>query len=75
MGTWRRVVSSLQVMELCGDRRGELLEHTMLAGVGAAAGGDGGAEADGGRCLLRYVLPLSELAGHLYSDLKARTQG
>lgn len=77
----------LQVMELCGERWGELLEHTMLTSLGpsattpttdsdadnpAAAGGGGG---ESGRCLLRYVLPLSELAGNLYSQIKARTQG
>lgn len=42
-------------------RRGEQLEHVPLAG---------------GRVLLRYCLPLSELAGSdLHGEVKARTQG
>ncbi|GAX75362.1 hypothetical protein CEUSTIGMA_g2806.t1 [Chlamydomonas eustigma] len=49
-----------RVMGLCQERRGELMEQ-------AVAGQD--------RTLLRYILPLSELATDLYSEMKARTQG
>jgi GTP-binding protein LepA len=48
------------VMGLCSDRRGDLLEQAV---------------AGEGRILLRYTLPLSELATDFYSEIKARTQG
>ena len=47
-------------MGLCSERRGDLLEQ---------------ATAGEGRVLLRYMLPLSELATDLYSEIKARSQG
>jgi translation elongation factor EF-4 len=47
-------------MELCASRRGSLTEHSVL-----------GAD----RRLLRYVLPLAELASDLYSRLKSCSQG
>ena len=43
-------------------RRGELVDHSVVGGT-----------AD--RSLLRYSLPLSELAGAFYSQLKSKTQG
>jgi translation elongation factor EF-4 len=49
-----------KVMELCTSRRGSLTEHAVV-------GGD--------RQLLRFVLPLSELASDLYSRLKSVSQG
>ncbi|MEW5309621.1 MAG: hypothetical protein WDW38_001499 [Sanguina aurantia] len=49
-----------KVMDLCQGRRGTQTEHS-------AVGGD--------RTLLRYTLPLAELAGDFYSELKSRTQG
>ncbi|KAG1665472.1 hypothetical protein FOA52_007604 [Chlamydomonas sp. UWO 241] len=49
-----------KVLQLCSARRGELLDQ--------APAGDG-------RFLVRYVLPLSELATDLYSEVKSRTQG
>ena len=57
-----RPLSSYQgkVMELCSDRRGDLIEQV--------AAGEG-------RMMLRYVLPLAELATDLYSEIKSRTQG
>lgn len=48
-----------RVMELCQGRRGELLEHSQLGA---------------GRALLRYTLPLAELASDFYSRLKSATQ-
>jgi translation elongation factor EF-4 len=36
---------------------------------------EGGVQQGGGRVLLRYVLPLSELASNFFSELKSRTQG
>ena len=47
-------------MGLCADRRGDLIEQV--------AAGEG-------RMMLRYVLPLAELATDLYSEIKSRTQG
>ena len=49
-----------KVMQLCSGRRGELLEQ---------------GSAGEGRFLLRYVLPLAELATDLYSEIKSLTQG
>jgi translation elongation factor EF-4 len=49
-----------KVMDLCQGRRGDMLEHSHL-------GGD--------RILLRYTLPLAELASDFYGELKSRTQG
>lgn len=49
-----------RLMELCAARRGEPLEHSSLGG---------------GRTLLRYRLPLAELAGDFYSAVKSRSQG
>ena len=49
-----------QVMDLCQSRRGSLLQHSVV-------GGD--------RTLFLYELPLSELAGDFYNELKSRTQG
>ena len=47
-------------MSLCSDRRGDLIEQV--------AAGEG-------RIMLRYILPLSELATDLHSEIKSRTQG
>ncbi|GLI68873.1 hypothetical protein VaNZ11_013419 [Volvox africanus] len=49
-----------RLMELCAARRGEQLEHSSLGG---------------GRTMLRYRLPLAELAGDFYSLVKSRSQG
>ncbi|GFR41154.1 hypothetical protein Agub_g1818, partial [Astrephomene gubernaculifera] len=49
-----------RLMELCTSRRGEQLEHSALGG---------------GRTMLRYQLPLAELAGDFYSAVKSRSQG
>lgn len=49
-----------RVMELCTSRRGTQLEHTFLGNS---------------RVLLKYTLPLSELAGDFYSKLKSITNG
>lgn len=47
------------IMQLCTDRRGDLLEHNIL----------------GHRTLLRYTLPLSELGGDFYDELKSVSSG
>ncbi len=49
-----------RLMELCSGRRGEQLEYSSLGG---------------GRTMLRYRLPLAELAGDFYSLVKSRSQG
>ena len=49
-----------KVLQLCAARRGELLDQSS---------------AGEGRFLVRYVLPLAELAINLYSEIKSRTQG
>ncbi|GIL43240.1 hypothetical protein Vafri_1037 [Volvox africanus] len=49
-----------RLMELCAGRRGEQLEHSSLGGS---------------RTMLRYRLPLAELAGDFYSLVKSRSQG
>ena len=49
-----------QVLQLCSGRRGELLEQTT---------------AGEGRFLVRYTLPLAELATDFYSEIKSATQG
>jgi translation elongation factor EF-4 len=109
-----------RVLQLCAERRGDLLEHTLLAPVAVsqsvsrpassdgraggpatgaqAASGVGGAQSvefaqgrqradgsgvagqepaagDDGRTLLRFVLPLSELASDLHGRVKGCTQG
>ncbi len=48
-------------MSLCQSRRGELVEHTPLAGST--------------RVMLRYVLPLSELGTDFYDELKSLSSG
>jgi elongation factor 4 len=48
------------LMELCQAARGELLEHAPLPP---------------NRVLLRYQLPLAELAGGFYDELKSRSSG
>jgi hypothetical protein len=53
-------LSAGKVMELCTSRRGSLTEHAVVGGE---------------RQLLRFVLPLSELASDLYSRLKSVSQG
>eukprot|EP00195_Chlamydomonas_chlamydogama_P016553 CAMPEP_0202908548 /NCGR_PEP_ID=MMETSP1392-20130828/46429_1 /ASSEMBLY_ACC=CAM_ASM_000868 /TAXON_ID=225041 /ORGANISM="Chlamydomonas chlamydogama, Strain SAG 11-48b" /LENGTH=570 /DNA_ID=CAMNT_0049597945 /DNA_START=323 /DNA_END=2035 /DNA_ORIENTATION=+ len=49
-----------RVIELCQSRHGEQVEHAAMGP---------------GRTLLRYVLPLAELASDFYSELKSKTQG
>lgn len=53
-------VSVGRVMTLCAERRGDLMEHSHVGGE---------------RALLRYTLPLAELATDFYSRLKSATQG
>lgn len=48
------------VMQLCQARRGEMLEHAVLGP---------------GRALLRYALPLAELGGDFYDELKSSSSG
>jgi len=48
------------VMTLCQERRGELLEHGVITTS---------------RALLRYILPLAELGGDFYDELKSSTSG
>ena len=49
------------VMELLYERRGRQTEHQLVGG--------------GERALMRFVLPLAELAGTFYDQLKSRTAG
>lgn len=49
-----------RIMELANDRRGDLLDHSML-----------GQE----RAMLRYTLPLAELGGDFYDELKSQSSG
>ncbi|KAK9810141.1 hypothetical protein WJX72_005508 [[Myrmecia] bisecta] len=49
-----------RIMELCQDRRGDLTEHAVIAA---------------NRTLLRYTLPLAELGGDFYDELKSLTSG
>lgn len=48
------------VMTLCQERRGELVEHSVLGAT---------------RALLRYSLPLAELGGDFYDELKSASSG
>jgi translation elongation factor EF-4 len=48
------------LMTLCQDRRGELLEHSVLGTT---------------RAMLRYCLPLAELGGDFYDELKSSSSG
>ena len=47
-------------MTLCQERRGEMMEHTNLSS---------------NRVMLRYVLPLAELGGDFYDELKSLSSG
>lgn len=49
-----------KLMSFVTERRGELLDHVVL-------GGD--------RTMLKYVLPMSELGGNFYDELKSITSG
>ena len=49
-----------KVVELCMDRRGAQLEHTFL---------------DESRVMMRYRLPLGEVAADFSDELKSRTSG
>jgi small GTP-binding protein len=59
------------VMELAAARRGEQVGHSFLGGSGATAS----ASSSTGRVVLRYILPLAELARGFYSALKQATSG
>ncbi|EFN57155.1 hypothetical protein CHLNCDRAFT_56093 [Chlorella variabilis] len=48
------------IMQLCQDRRGEMQEHAVLGA---------------GRTLLKYHLPLAELGGDYYDELKSVSSG
>ena len=48
------------VMTLCQERRGELIEHSVLGST---------------RAMLRYNLPLAELGGDFYDELKSSSSG
>jgi hypothetical protein len=62
-----------------GDRDGTTTEppgsFTLPLGIPTDSMQEGGVLQRGGRVLLRYVLPLSELASNFFSELKSRTQG
>ena len=47
-------------MQLCTDRRGDLVEHVPLSSQ---------------RVMLRYILPLAELGGDFYDELKSLSSG
>jgi translation elongation factor EF-4 len=49
-----------RVMDLCQTRRGVIAEHTALGG---------------GRTILKYHLPLAELASDFFAELKGLTSG
>ena len=49
-----------KILELCNERRGESLEHSQL---------------DSLRAMLRYKLPLGEIASDFADELKSRTSG
>jgi elongation factor 4 len=71
------------VIELCVARRGEQLGHAFLgggggggvAGAGAGAGATPMTTTTNGRVVLKFCLPLAELARGLYSSLKQATSG
>ncbi|KAL6778730.1 EFG11 [Auxenochlorella protothecoides x Auxenochlorella symbiontica] len=48
------------LMQLCTAARGELLDHVVL---------------DPGRTMLKYTLPLAELGGDFYDELKSASSG
>ncbi|KAL4425285.1 hypothetical protein ABPG75_009301 [Micractinium tetrahymenae] len=48
------------IMQLCQDRRGDMQEHAVLGA---------------GRTLLKYHLPLAELGGDFYDELKSVSSG
>ena len=48
------------VMTLCQQRRGEMIEHVVLSST---------------RSLLRYEIPLAELGGDFYDELKGLSKG
>lgn len=48
------------VMKLCQERRGDLLEHSVLSAS---------------RAMMRYTLPLAELGGDFYDELKSSSSG
>ena len=49
-----------KILELCNERRGEALEHSQI---------------DSLRAMLRYKLPLGEVASDFADELKSRTSG
>ena len=49
------------LIELCQDRRGDMMEHSVLSGSG--------------RVVLKYVLPTAELGGDFYEALKGLSSG
>ncbi len=49
-----------KVMNFATERRGELIDHVVLGGE---------------RTMLKYTLPLSELGGNFYDELKSLTSG
>jgi GTP-binding protein LepA len=61
------------VMELVTSRRGEFVKMEYLQP--AQANGSSGGAAEGGRVLLDYRLPLSEILVDFHDQLKSRTQG
>jgi translation elongation factor EF-4 len=61
------------VMELAAARRGEQVGHTFLGS--GSAGSTAAASSSSGRVVLRYILPLAELARGFYSALKQATSG
>ena len=56
-----------KIVELCVDRRGTQLEHTHMSNSAGTGSGD--------RVLLRYRLPMGEVATDFSDELKSRTSG
>ena len=56
-----------KIVELCVDRRGTQLEHTHMSNSGGTDSGD--------RVLLRYRMPMGEVAVDFADELKSRTSG
>ncbi|KAF6264082.1 GTP binding protein lepa [Scenedesmus sp. NREL 46B-D3] len=66
------------VMKLAVARRGTQLDYSFMGGSSSSSSSSSGTAAGflaGDRVLLRYQLPLAELAGDFYSKLKSATQG
>ena len=64
------------VMELMSSRRGEFKRMEYIQGNTGEAGGNGSEGLSRSlRVLMEYSMPLSEMLGNFYNELKSRTQG